>query len=75
MEDSNRKYPKGTMSEIVNSPEARKAKSKIVNPKSGIPYLVGFCHTAQAERVFRLDRIQEITLVPRPNEDGQTWED
>jgi hypothetical protein len=28
------------------------------------PYLVGFCHRAQAERVFRLDRIQEIELIP-----------
>jgi proteasome accessory factor C len=27
------------------------------------PYLIGFCHRAQAERVFRLDRIQAIALV------------
>lgn len=29
----------------------------------GAHYLVGFCHRAQAERVFRLDRIHRITLV------------
>lgn len=27
-------------------------------------YLVGFCRRAQAERVFRLDRIRELALVP-----------
>jgi hypothetical protein len=43
--------------------------------RGNTPYLVGFCRTAQAERVFRLDRIQEITLVPRSDEDGQTWAD
>lgn len=27
-------------------------------------YLVGFCRRAQAERVFRLDRIRELALIP-----------
>lgn len=43
------------------------------SPKLGIPYLVGFCHRTQAERVFRLDRIQAITLAPQPDEAGQMW--
>lgn len=29
------------------------------------PYLVGFCHHAQAERVFRLDRIYAVVKVPQ----------
>jgi hypothetical protein len=29
-----------------------------------VRYLVGFCHRAQAERVFRLDRIYSIVKVP-----------
>ncbi|MBE7469845.1 MAG: hypothetical protein DPW09_20585 [Anaerolineae bacterium] len=33
-------------------------------------YLVGFCHHAQAERTFRLDRIKEIELVAREKEDS-----
>ncbi len=28
------------------------------------PYLVGFCRYRQAERVFRVDRIQKITILP-----------
>jgi predicted DNA-binding transcriptional regulator YafY len=30
----------------------------------GVPYLVGFCHRAQAERVFRVDRIHSIVKAP-----------
>jgi hypothetical protein len=67
IEDNNPKSAEGTQSEIQN------LKSKIQNRKSGIPYLVGFCHRAQAERVFRLDRIQAITLAPQPDEAGQMW--
>lgn len=29
------------------------------------PYLVGFCHHAQTERTFRLDRIRQLDSVPR----------
>ncbi len=28
-----------------------------------VHYLVGFCHRAQAERVFRLDRIHSVVKV------------
>jgi hypothetical protein len=31
--------------------------------RRGVPYLVGFCHRAQAERVFRLDRIRRIITL------------
>jgi len=48
--------------------EIQNRKSKIQNPKSGIPYLVGFCQHAQAERMFRLDRVREIRMI---NDDGQ----
>lgn len=32
-------------------------------------YLVGFCHTAQAERVFRVDRIRALEIVALPDTD------
>jgi hypothetical protein len=32
--------------------------------RGGVAYLVGFCHRAQAERVFRLDRIYAVVKVP-----------
>jgi proteasome accessory factor C len=35
---------------------------------SGAPYLVGFCQRAQAERLFRVDRIRRIVLVPAPDD-------
>jgi proteasome accessory factor C len=35
-----------------------------------VRYLVGFCRRAQAERVFRLDRICSIVKVPLP--DGES---
>ena len=31
-------------------------------------YLVAFCHRAQAERVFRVDRIRALKLVPLPHD-------
>jgi hypothetical protein len=47
-------------------------QSEIQNPKLGTrnsefgtPYLIGFCHHTQAERMFRLDRIREIEIVDR----------
>jgi hypothetical protein len=53
---------------------------RIVEPyrleeRHGVHYLVGFCHRAQAERVFRLDRIRAIAPVPWPEEGGldQDW--
>jgi len=58
IEDRNRKFEIPQGHDVVNP------KSKIQNRKSGTPYLVGFCHTAQAERTFRVDRIQSIQLVP-----------
>ena len=30
--------------------------------RGDVPYLVGFCHRAQAERVFRVDRMREIAI-------------
>lgn len=39
-----------------------------VDHRSGTPYLVGFCQRAQAERVFRVDRIRSIALVPAPDD-------
>ncbi len=38
------------------------------DPTAGTPYLVGFCQRAQAERVFRVDRIRTIVLVPAPDD-------
>jgi proteasome accessory factor C len=35
--------------------------------RNDVPYLVGFCHRAQAERVFRLDRIYAVVKVPLPD--------
>ncbi len=36
---------------------------KQLKPKTQTPYLVGFCHHAQAERTFRLDRIRALEVV------------
>jgi len=36
-----------------------------------VPYLVGFCHLAQAERVFRLDRIRRIGMAKRSSDGGE----
>jgi hypothetical protein len=33
-----------------------------VEQRRGVPYLVGYCHLRQAERVFRLNRIREIKI-------------
>lgn len=38
--------------------------------RDDVPYLVGFCHRAQAERIFRLDRICEIAGRPQKMEKG-----
>ena len=35
------------------------------NSKLPTPYLIGFCHRVQAERMFRLDRIHQLELVER----------
>jgi proteasome accessory factor C len=32
--------------------------------RGDVHYLVGFCHRAQAERVFRVDRIRSIVKAP-----------
>lgn len=41
-------------------------------------YLIAHCHQAQAERKFRLDRIEELTLIPRQrqeeNQQRPEWE-
>jgi hypothetical protein len=41
--------------QVAASPEHRVSRET--------PYLVGFCHRAQAERLFRLDRIRRIALL------------
>jgi hypothetical protein len=38
-------------------------------------YLVGFCHRAQAERVFRIDRIRTLARVPLPATQPDDFED
>ena len=35
-----------------------------IETRHGVPYLVAYCHTRRAERVFRIDRIVDITGVP-----------
>lgn len=35
-----------------------------IETRYGVPYLVAYCHTRRAERVFRVDRIVEITAAP-----------
>ncbi len=47
-----------TPAPLLNSPSPHPRSA------SGTPYLIGFCHRAQAERMFRLDRIKEISVVP-----------
>jgi proteasome accessory factor C len=37
-------------------------------------YLVGFCRRAQDERVFRVDRIRTLDLVPVPEERYTGWD-
>lgn len=37
-------------------------------------YLIGFCRRAQAERVFRVDRIRTLELVPIPQERYTGWD-
>ncbi|MCP4380883.1 MAG: WYL domain-containing protein, partial [Hyphomicrobiales bacterium] len=44
-------------------------------PNSGTPYLIGFCHHAQAERMFRLDRIRDIEIVPPDDVSPAGYED
>ncbi|MFC1975318.1 WYL domain-containing protein [Chloroflexota bacterium] len=41
--------------------------------RSDTPYLVGFCHLAQAERVFRVDRIYAVVKVPADSESDKDW--
>ncbi|MEW5957695.1 MAG: WYL domain-containing protein [Chloroflexota bacterium] len=43
-------------------------------PESQTPYLIGFCHHAQAERMFRLDRIRQIAIAQQ-TEDGDSESD
>jgi predicted DNA-binding transcriptional regulator YafY len=50
---------------------ALRAGARVVNRKSGTPYLIGFCHHTQAERMFRLDRIREIEIVIKGNANCQ----
>ncbi len=34
-----------------------------IEEQGGVPYLVGYCHTRQAQRVFRLDRIEVAHII------------
>lgn len=50
------------------APNADQATTRTVTPywieeRHGLPYLIAWCHYRQAERVFRLDRIETITTV------------
>ena len=48
-----------------SSPQHPSTSKRSDTPRleTGTPYLVGFCHLAQAERTFRVDRIQSIAVV------------
>jgi proteasome accessory factor C len=37
-------------------------------------YLIGFCRRVQDERVFRVDRIRSLELVPLPEERYTGWD-
>lgn len=37
------------------------------------PYLIGFCHHAQAERTFRLDRIRQLAVCDGDEDSGATY--
>lgn len=54
----------GKQSEIVNRKRVLSGAQRAQVEVSKIGYLIGFCRRAQAERVFRLDRIKDIALVP-----------
>lgn len=42
--------------------------------RGDVAYLLGFCQRAQAERVFRVDRIQALTLKPLPEAPDTGWD-
>jgi len=41
--------------------------------RANTAYLIGFCHRAEAERVFRLDRIREIGLKDSDKDKDKDW--
>jgi hypothetical protein len=44
--------------------EGGPSPNALLKLKTQTPYLVAFCHHAQAERMFRLDRIRGVALIP-----------
>jgi hypothetical protein len=49
-----------------------------IEHRAGVPYLVAYCHTRRAERVFRVDRIREVTTNderPTTNDQRSTTND
>jgi predicted DNA-binding transcriptional regulator YafY len=56
------------ISMIYRSPMNPKAENRRIDPyalvfRSGWWYLVGYCHMRSAPRTFRVDRIQELTIL------------
>lgn len=61
----------GTLLTITYSAASRgETTTRVVEPlriewRGNIPYLIAFCHLRQDERVFRVERILEMTTPPR----------
>ncbi|MCB0107510.1 MAG: WYL domain-containing protein, partial [Caldilineaceae bacterium] len=47
-------------------PTVRLVSPHRLEDRADTPYLIAYCHLRQAERVFRVDRIETVALVPRP---------
>lgn len=46
-------------------PVVRRVTPYWIERRHAVPYLVGYCHLREAERVFRIDRIADCQLLPR----------
>lgn len=61
------------ISAIYQSTTNAKATKRRIDPyalvlRAGLWYLVGYCHLRTATRIFRVDRIQELTVSSQPFE-------
>jgi predicted DNA-binding transcriptional regulator YafY len=59
------------ISAIYQSATKTEATKRKINPsalvfRAGLWYLVGYCHLRSAPRTFRVDRIQELTVLSQP---------
>lgn len=56
-------------------PTVRRVTPYWIERRQAVPYLIGYCHLREAERVFRLDRIADCQPLPRPAAAPQPYDD